>query len=195
MSEEQEAPKVERKKSSKLLVIILLAVVLGGGGFFGFKVMNAGSAKEKGPLKVGSTVELQEFLVNLADGKTFLKAGIALGIAEGMKFGHGGDGHGGGTAEPPEVRDAIIMILTSKQPSDLATTEGKEQLKREIILSLNRLLNHHSEHPKPEEKPDSSDKPTESPQQETEGNKVSEEEPNRGPVLEVYFTSFATQRY
>lgn len=194
MSEEQEAPKGEGKKSSKLLVIVLLAVVLGGGGFFGFKVMNAGSGDNKGPLKVGSTVELQEFLVNLADGKTFLKAGIALGIAEGMKLGHGGDGHGG-ASEPPEVRDAIIMILTSKQPSELATTEGKEQLKREIISSLNRLLNQHSEHPKPEENRESSDKPTESPHQENEGSKVSEEEPNRGPVLEVYFTSFATQRY
>lgn len=178
------------KKSSKLLVIVLLAVVLGGGGFFGFRIMNAKGAGPK-PLKVGQTIQLEEFLVNLADGKTFLKTGIALGIAEGMTLGHGGAGHGEKAAEPPEVRDAIIMILTSKQPSDLATIEGKERLKREIIRRLNQMFNPEAHGKKPEEKPVSADKPTESPEQETH----SEEEPNRGPVLEVYFTSFATQRY
>lgn len=178
------------KKPSKLLVIILLAVVLGGGGFFGFKIVSARGAVFKAP-KVGSTVQLEEFLVNLADGKTFLKAGIALGIAEGMALGHGGGGQGKKEGEPPEVRDAIIMILTSKQPADLATTEGKEQLKHEIIKRLNEMFYRKSHGKKTEENPVSTDKPTEGPEQGTH----SEEEPNRGPVLEVYFTSFATQRY
>ncbi len=194
MSEEEKAPKPE-KKSNKLIVIVLLAILLCGGGFFGFKVMNAGKKGAPAKLKVGSTVQLEEFLVNLADGKTFLKAGIALGIADGMKFGEGGDGKGKGAAELPEVRDAIIIILTAKQPSDLSTTEGKERLKREIVVRLNELLNPAGHAPRPEEKPNSADKPTDSPSQEEPGAEVSEEEPNRGPVLEVYFTSFATQRY
>ncbi len=168
----------------KLLVIVLLAIALGGGGFFGMKVLRGG---KHGPvkLKVGKVVTLKEFLVNLTGSKpVWLKTEIALGIAEGMELGHGG-GHEGGGEDPPEVRDAINMLLMSKSAKDLATVEGKEQLKREIIQTLNKLLS--KEHGSPAENLQTADNGTHSPDKESEG------ETNSGPVLEVYFISFAMQ--
>ncbi len=200
MSEEAEVQPTEEpaaaKKGggkSKLIVMVLLAVVLAGGGFFGFKIM--GAKKSTGPkvLKVGATVTLQEFLVNLADQKTFLKTQISLGIAEGMKLGHGdaGGGHGGAAEDDPVVRDIIIMILTSKKSGDINTPAGKEMLKQEIIAALNAKFGKHEE--KPKENPEVANKTTDNPEKKKSGEHKSEE-PNQGPVLEVYFTSFATQK-
>lgn len=191
-AEEVEAPAKKGGGKSKLIVMVLLALVLAGGGFFGFKIM--GAKKSSGPkvLKVGKTVTLQEFLVNLNDQKTFLKTQISLGIADGMELGHasGGGGHGAKEEDDPVVRDTIIMILTSKKLSDISSPAGKEKLKQEIIKALNE---HFGEHPKPKENPELADKSTDNPDQKKSGETKSEE-PNQGPVLEVYFTSFATQR-
>lgn len=166
----------------KIIVFILLAVVLAGGGFVGFRILGAGKSTEK-ELKVGHEIILEEFLVNLSDGRTFLKTQIALGIAEGAKFGkEGGDGHGGG-GDPPKVRDAVLMILSSQDAKTLETAEGKEHLKQQIIVKLNSLLNDSIENQK------SADKPTDSPKQD-----LKSEEPNRGPVLEVYLINFTMQR-
>ena len=40
----------------------------------------------------------------------------------------------------PKIRDAIINILNSKKPSDVASTEGREALKNEVIKVSNSLL-------------------------------------------------------
>jgi flagellar FliL protein len=172
----------------KMLIVILLAVVLAGGGFFGMKIMGAGKAKKPEKLKVGAVMQLKEFLVNLADQQTFLRTEIALGIAEKAEIkaaGEGKESKEGG--DNPQVRDAIIMILSAKKPSELATLAGKERLKSEIIQRLNSLLG------EPKENPASADKQTDSPEKQSHSGKKSEE--NHGPVLEVYFTSFATQKY
>ena len=175
---------------SKLIVMVLLAVVLAGGGFFGFKIMGAKKSTVPKALKVGKTVTLQEFLVNLNDQKTFLKTQISLGIAEGMELGHaGGGGHAKGE-DDPVVRDTIIMILTSKKLADINSPAGKEKLKKEITKALNEKF---GEHEKPKEKSEAADKSTDNPDKKKSGEHKTEE-PNKGPVLEVYFTSFATQK-
>lgn len=201
VQETEEVPEPAKgKKSPKLLVIILLAIVLGGGGFFGMRIMGAKKAQPKAP-KVGAVVQLDEFLVNLADQKTFLKCQLALGFQEGYEF-HGAGAHAEGET-PPEMirlRDAIISVLTSKKPKDVATPAGKDRLKAELIEAINRVLGAHdheedasdakSGSAQPKETGKHADKTTDSPDQKS-GEKA---EPT-GPVLEVYFTSFVTQEY
>lgn len=202
VQETEEAPEPAKgKKSPKLIVIILLAIVLGGGGFFGMKIMGAKKAKPSAP-KVGAVVQLEEFLVNLSDQKTFLKCQIALGFQEGFEFHGGAGGHAEGDT-PPELirlRDAIISVLTSKKPKDVATPAGKDKLKAELIAAINKVLGEHSEEehasqaesdsPEPKETGKHADKTTDSPDQ-----KSGEKAEPKGPVLEVYFTSFVTQEY
>ena len=64
----------------------------------------------------------------------------------------------------PRVRNNLTMILSSKKASELLTTEGKEQLAKDIKNEVNKILS-----------PDS------------KGN------PPEGPVLSVLFTSFIIQ--
>ena len=173
-------------KSPKLLIIILLAVVLAGGGFFGFKIMRAGKTAKKEAAKVGEVIELPEFLVNLSDQQTFLRTNIALGLREGAKKEEL-------EKKMPAVKDAIVMVLTSKTPRQLTSSAGKEALKRELLDSVNAALEPNRPGAEPEEPTASADKNTDSPEKKPGSGRRKLEE-KTGPVLEVYFTSFATQK-
>jgi flagellar FliL protein len=43
-------------------------------------------------------------------------------------------------AKMAELRDAIIVLLSSKRPKDLITIEGKDRLRDEIITRVNSRL-------------------------------------------------------
>lgn len=188
-AQEPEAPPEAKSKSPKLLIIVLLAVVLAGGGFFGLKIMKAGKDGKSERLKVGKIITLQEFLVNLADQQTYVRTDIALGVAEGAEI-HAPGGGGNEEGDDPRVRDSIILILSAKKPGELATLEGKAKLKKEIIAAVNKLLGHGE----PDEGSETADNHTDSPEKKSKSGE-DKEEAKRGPVLEVYFTSFATQKY
>jgi flagellar FliL protein len=40
----------------------------------------------------------------------------------------------------PQLRDAILMVLPSKQYSDIGSTEGKIALRDELIAKINGIL-------------------------------------------------------
>jgi len=196
------------KKKGKLPVLIALVVVLGAGGFFGFK-MRSGSAKAEPKIALGEIVPLTEFLVNLQDGDVYLRTEVALHLREGFK-------KEGLDQNMPAVRDAIVLLLSSKTLSQVGTIQGKEQLKKDIATAVNKLLEPaqtgakdgagqdsgttggQPEHPVAEKKP-----PTGSPQPGAAkpgaqpASHASSAHPEwqsqTGPVLKVYFTSFATQ--
>jgi flagellar FliL protein len=138
--------------SNKLLfivlgVVLLLVVGMGGGLFMMWTKMSAintqiataaeGKAGQKpaSQLMVGPIMPLDTFIVNLADagGKRFLRVTIDLELSNAemqdeMK------------TRLPQVRDAILMILPTKQFDDISTTEGKVALRDELLASLNGLL-------------------------------------------------------
>jgi flagellar FliL protein len=43
-------------------------------------------------------------------------------------------------ARLPQIRDALIVLLSSKQISDITDFEGKALLKEDILVRLNDLL-------------------------------------------------------
>jgi flagellar FliL protein len=65
----------------------------------------------------------------------------------------------------PKLRNRIMLILSSKKPSELASREGKEALAEEIKDSINSVIG-----------------------EPTKGKKAPE-----GPIKEVLFTSFIIQ--
>ncbi|MDK2896272.1 MAG: flagellar protein FliL [Candidatus Atribacteria bacterium] len=80
------------------------------------------------------------FLVNLADTQVLRYLKVVLGVEVSNQR----------VAQElanrqVEVRDALIMVMSAKQSEDLATTEGKEQLKEEIKDTLNRLVGEQGE--------------------------------------------------
>ena len=152
-----EAPKDEgKKKGGKLkwiIILVLLLGVLGGGGWFGYKYYFAkkadtaegASAAAEGGKKEGGKegdkaakteiVTLPTFVVNLADplGRRYLKLTVDVEMADQK------------AAEElrqatPKVRDAVILLLSSKTFADLSSVESKIQLKNEIVERLNQVV-------------------------------------------------------
>lgn len=138
--------------SNKLLfivlgVVLLLVVGMGGGLFMMWTKMSTintqmataaeskAGQKPSAQLMIGPIMPLDTFIVNLADpgGKRFLRVTIDLELSnaemqEEMK------------TRLPQVRDAILMVLPTKQFDDISTTEGKIALRDELLASLNGLL-------------------------------------------------------
>ena len=140
-----------RKKGKKLLIIIVLLVMLLGGGAGGFYFWTrmshvqakASDGKEDSSAKkeagekfslpedgeVKNVVELQPFIVNLADMEQarYLRMTVSVGIAE------------EGSEEKPDslfltrVKNAMLSVLTVKKSSDVLSVEGKQKLREELL--------------------------------------------------------------
>ena len=146
------------KKKGKLLVIAGIVVVLlaGGGGAAAFFMKkgdahaeaadadeddgehDAKAAKKKKKKKADGApvfVTLEPFTVNLADTETDRLAQVAVvfeagdkKIDEAIK------------AQMPAVRNAILLLLSSKTGRELLTLEGKEKLAAQIAETVNKRL-------------------------------------------------------
>ncbi|MGA2939639.1 MAG: flagellar basal body-associated FliL family protein [Syntrophobacteraceae bacterium] len=137
--EEEQKEVQEKPKSKKLLIIIpLLLVLLGGGGAGAyFKFVRGPGESTEGKKQTESAVyyEMDTFMVNLADqgGKRFLKATIKLkvnssNVVEECK------------ERNFEIKDLVLTLLTSKESEDVMRAEDKLALKKQIIETLNRML-------------------------------------------------------
>lgn len=129
-----------------LLVLFVLMLALTGGlymvwsklsGFIThYEEANSGQlAASAETNEVGVIYSLETFVVNLADqgGKRYLRVTMDLEL-------------NGDTAKEdvakrlPQVRDKILMILPSKQFSEINSMNGKMALRDEIMASLNELF-------------------------------------------------------
>jgi flagellar FliL protein len=138
--EEAAAEGVEEKKKSSLVKIIILVVAvaaLGGGGFFAYlKFFKKAPDSSKQPVVEPAVMqEMGTFLVNLADpgGKRYLKVTIQFELSNAKV----------GTElarRTVEVRDKIIMLLSSKEYEEIGNPTGKMTLKKELINQMNRFL-------------------------------------------------------
>lgn len=142
------------------LVIIIAAVTLliGLGGAFALFRMSAGhKAAEDGKAEAapatsaapaeahekkgghgtepGAIADLEPFIVNLADAPEirYLKLTVKLeldraGATEEVKL------------RTPQIRDSILVLLTSKDSGTMRSPQGKAQLRDEITQRINGLL-------------------------------------------------------
>ncbi len=140
--EEEGAEEPAPKKSNKKLIIIIAVVslLLIGGGVAGFLMMGgepaegehaaeeAEAEKPKDPV----FVKLDTFTVNLnpEEGEKFLQVDITLNAS---------GAHDADEIEKrmPQVKNRILMILTSKLASEISDMEGKQMLAEEITESVN----------------------------------------------------------
>lgn len=158
MSEAQdmEAPK-EKKKGGKLkwiIIGIILLAVLGGGGWFAYTKFIAAPSGDQAATEEGQEggkkgdevgadadegetqlVSLQSFVVNLADplGRRYLKLTLDVEVRDAKASEEL-------TKEEPKVRDAVILLLSSKTFADLQSYEAKLELKNEIVERLSQII-------------------------------------------------------
>ena len=146
-TQEQPAPK---KSKLKLIIILLIVILLVGGGVFAAYVMFLKPSPQQmgqnngGPVKpqafetaeIGPLYPFETFIVNLADagGSRYLKVTLQLEL----------DGTKNLTEEldnrKPQLRDAILTVLSSKRYEEINSAQGKLILKKEIIRRVNNLL-------------------------------------------------------
>jgi len=139
-----------KKKGKLLIILVIVGVLLLGAGVGGFfllsKPATEQSAKSEegeeeegeeesgdGDAKQPTYVKLATFTVNLADQESYLQVEIELLVAD-LKVGEKMN------ARIPEVRDAMIRLLTSKTAEELSTPEGKDKLANEIQTQINDVL-------------------------------------------------------
>jgi flagellar FliL protein len=155
--------------SNKVLMILvglvlLLVLVMGGGMFMIYTKLPSATPKavvpevgaeagaegipEKAkPEEIGAVVSMETFIVNLADpgGNRYLRVTMDLELA-GKPGDKPGDKSASKTAgdelakRMPQIRDAVLMILSTKRYADISTPEGKTALREEILTAVNNLL-------------------------------------------------------
>lgn len=161
-----EVPAPKRKSKLKIIIIILvLIVVLIGGAvsFWWFQLREpvapvfsngttaqpAGALAEGAGVSAGSAsaaatdipratvnlVALPTVMVNLSDaaGDRYLTVGMEVEVSSPEAIQEI-------QRQNAKIRDSIIILLSSKTYADLASAEGKMQLKNEVAARLNQIL-------------------------------------------------------
>ncbi len=138
-AEETAEPKVRRNRLPLIIGGVVLLAAIGGGAYWFLAHKNADAAAEsekKVEVEIAPTyLQLENFTVNLQPetGDQYLQVTMSLKIAdptavEGLK------------TRMPEVRNRMLMLLSSKKPSELVSTAGKEHLGIEVQDAINRIF-------------------------------------------------------
>lgn len=136
--------------NKKMLLLILLVLLVAGGGA-GFFFLSGGEPEKKAqsedthaeaeaeheqdPAFVGPVIDLEPFVLNLADRDQlrYLKVSIGLQLdrpQEETDF----------TDKLPAIRDALLVLLTSKESRSLRTVDGKMLVRDEIGGRVNTIM-------------------------------------------------------
>jgi len=127
----EEAPPKPKGKLKKIILFAVLVIVLLGGSGVAYLAFFDEPAPAKKEHAEKAIMGLEPFLVNLADkdARRYLKVKIDLEV-ESEKTAKGLE------KSMPRIRDQLILLLSSKSYQDIATPEGKHQLKKEILERL-----------------------------------------------------------
>lgn len=141
MAKTMEAPAAEGKKSKKgLIIIILIAIIAigaGAGGAWYFMKMSGGEEAEleKPKTKPTKFMELDIFTVNLQpeDNSQYLQVGLTVKVRETEVVQEI-------TKQMPDIRNRILMLLSSKKATDIAGIQGKQLLSQQIVEEIKQSL-------------------------------------------------------
>ncbi len=131
-----------KKGKLKIIIIALIVLIIGLGSGFGAYTMFIGkkgktvdathekSAKDAAKIEL---LALDPFVMNLAEQNRFLKLSVQFELADKAY-------QQMATEKIPLLRDAIIILVSSKSYTSVTTPEGKFQLKDEILLRANQAM-------------------------------------------------------
>jgi flagellar protein FliL len=140
---EAEPTKAEKPRSGATLWIIVGAVnvvLIGGGAFFVLsRSPSAEPAKKQEPAAAaphaGPMLKLDPFIANLnePDGNRYLKTTLALEMADEAAM-QAADKH------VTELRDSVLVYLSSLGVADTQGAEGKEAIRKELLGRARRAF-------------------------------------------------------
>jgi flagellar FliL protein len=132
----------EAKGGNNIIIIILaifISVLLASGAsYFMFTKFVGSAANSEAQIngaskELGTTTAIGQFLVNLADGRRFIKVNIVLEVSNDKVVAEL-------TERQPQIRDAIITILRGKDNNQINSNEGVRKLRTEIMNKINQNL-------------------------------------------------------
>lgn len=137
-AEEEQAP--PKKSKLKMIIIAVVVMLIGVGGFVGYSKYKKGKAAEaesKKEKQVSIICPLKSFVVNLLDkrgvGKRYLKVTIDLEVEKEEHIllieNHN-----------PQLRDTILLLLSSQTLKEINTMEGKLELKQALLTRMRQIL-------------------------------------------------------
>lgn len=125
-----------RKSRKKLYIALAAIVVLLGGAAAAWSVMKppakAKTAVHEAP-KPPVFIVVEQFTVNLAPedaGDQYLQVAMTLQVADEAQVDRI-------KLYMPQVRSRILMLLSSKKASEIASVEGKKKLSEEVSAQIN----------------------------------------------------------
>lgn len=138
------APGGKKKRVVIIIGAVVALVVCGAGAWLLLGTGKKGEHAEKVVVSAPPVFfTLDPFVVNLAgEVQHYLQVGIDLKIADE----HVRDRI---KAHLPEIRNGVLLLLSSKQLDDLSSLEGKNQLRAEIREVVNQPLGVHTPAGKP----------------------------------------------
>ncbi|MEA5114709.1 MAG: flagellar basal body-associated FliL family protein [Geobacteraceae bacterium] len=140
--DEQPVEKVPEKgnKSLKLMIIIAVAVVIAVGGTVAFFMFAGGGHKKESEVKTenkaaSAIFPLEPFIVNIYDGQElrYLRVKVELEVSN-------EEAKSELTAKQAQMRDTILVLLTTKTMLDIRDQQGKNQLRQEIFNAVGRIV-------------------------------------------------------
>lgn len=136
-SEDAPPPK---KKKRKLLLILVVLVIVGAGGAAAWYFMSGSNGKpgaeaesqESGPPLF---TKLDTFTVNLhsENADQYLQVDFDLKVSDEKVIEEV-------KTHVPEIRNAILLLLSNQNVAELSTLAGKERLRAEIASQVNKII-------------------------------------------------------
>ena len=135
------------KFSLKWIIIGVVVLVLAGGGYVGWTMLNPqpdqtgadggkpSDAEAVKEVEVGAMFEMDPFVVNLneAGGKRYLKSKVEIEYV-------GDNVRKELLNRLPQLRDVILLHLSSKNLDEIRSVDGKIELKNALIKRINQVL-------------------------------------------------------
>jgi flagellar FliL protein len=138
-SDEEKSTKAKKSNKSLFIVIGIIVIALVGGIAAYSLLFNKGketAAETKQELKKDTQtalVALDSFVLNLAEQGRFLKVTMQFEVADKADLPLVSE-------RTPQLRDAIITLMSSKSAEALSSPEGKLQIKDELLLRANQAI-------------------------------------------------------
>ena len=129
-----------KKKGKLLLILAVLLLLAGGGGGAAWYFLGHDEGGDKlakpAPVKPTTFVPMDSFTVNLQPDDSmpqYLQVGLTLKVADAAKV-------EAIKAQMPEIRNRVLLLLSSKKASEITTPQGKTALSGDLQREINQPL-------------------------------------------------------
>lgn len=141
------APDSNKAVFRSSIKIILLLLLLGAGIYFGWlyyasstrfsvpSTENTSLEESDAQADIGPMIDVRELIVNIIsdDNSHYLRTSMSIELSS-------KDAYEEMNSRMPQIRDAILMLTSSKTFEELYDVHGKKQLKAELLIEVNELL-------------------------------------------------------